>query len=233
MIDAKEMQGVAAGRARTYAILSALYMALPSAELAAMIRAGGIRQLPGSALAEAADALTECFCRAESENVSADSNDEIAAEYTRLFVLPFGAVPNESFYVDEKKLVGGPITMAVQHYYDNAAARLSGTSLELADHIGVELEFMKFLCDLESQFWNEGSQEGLETCIGFQRDFLDDHLLRWHKTLGQKIIEESNLDLYRALARLTVDFLEAERVFVPALASEVYSEGRTACLSES
>lgn len=226
MIDAKEMQGVAAGRARTYAILSALYMAPPSAELAATICAGGIRQMPGSALAEAADALIECFCRTESEGLP---ENEIVAEYTRLFVLPFGAVPNESFYLDEKKLVGGPVTVAVQRYYDAAAARLTGTSMELADHMGVELEFMKFLCDLESQFWNAASEEGLETCIGFQRDFLEGHLLRWHRALGQKIIEDSTLDLYRALARLTVDFLEAERAFVPALAREVCSEGRKVC----
>ncbi|MDP2809246.1 MAG: molecular chaperone TorD family protein [Rhodocyclaceae bacterium] len=231
MIDAEEMQGVAAGRARTYAVLSALYSASPSVELAATIRAGGIRQVPGSALAEAADALTECFRRAESEGLP---ENEIVAEYTRLFVLPFGAVPHESYYVDEKKQVGGHVTVAVQRYYDAAAASLTGTRLELADHMGVELEFMKFLCDLESQFWDAASEEGLETCIGFQRDFLDGHLLRWHQALGQKIIEDSNLDLYRALARLTVDFLEAERAFVPALAQEVCSEGRAAaCLSES
>jgi TorA maturation chaperone TorD len=230
VIDTKEMQSVAAGRARTYAILSALYSAPPSAELSATIRAGGIRQVPGSNLAEAADALTACFLRTESDGMP---DNDIAAEYTRLFVLPFGAVPHESYYLDEKKHVGGHVTVAVQRYYDAAAAQLTGTSMELADHIGVELEFMKFLCDLESQFWDSENDEGLETCVGLQRDFLDGHLLRWHLALSQKIAEDSYLDLYRALARLTVDFLEAERAFVPALAHEVCFEGRSVCACES
>ena len=226
----KAMQAVAAGRARTYALLSALYLSPPSEDLAALIRADGLAQEEGSALGAGAAALTACFRRIASEGLP---DSDVTAEYTRLFVLPFGAVPNESFYLDEKKHVGGRVTAAVQRFYDAAAARLSGTSMELADHIGVELEFMKFLCDLESQFWNAASEEGLETCIGFQRDFLENHLLRWHQALGRKIVEESSLDLYRALARLTIDFLEAERAFVPALAREVCSEGRTACLSES
>lgn len=224
------MQTVAAGRAKTYAVLAALHAAPPTAELAATIRAGGIRQSPGSALAGAADALSECFRRAEAEGMS---DDDIAAEYTRLFVLPFGVVPHESYYLDEKKHLGGHVTVAVQRYYDAAAARLAGTSLELPDHMGVELEFMKFLCDIEAQLWQEPNREGLQRCLEFQNGFLADHLLRWNQALGQKISVESSLDLYRALARLTNDFLEAERVFVPELAGEICSEGRTACLCES
>ncbi|MDP2751822.1 MAG: molecular chaperone TorD family protein [Rhodocyclaceae bacterium] len=235
MLDAKEMQGVAAGRANTYAMLSALILAPPSKELTAAICEGGIRQPPDSALAEAANTLTECLRRAVAEGDSSDTHaeGEIAAEYTRLFVLPFGVVPNESFYVDKKKQVGGHVTVEVQQFYDEAAAQLIGTQMELADHMGVELEFMKFLCDLESRFWEAENEEGLEICVGFQRRFLEEHLLRWHQALGQKIIEDSALDLYRALARLTVDFLEAERGFVPALAQKICFEGWTPCLSES
>jgi TorA maturation chaperone TorD len=226
----KAMQAVAAGRAKTYALLSALYLAPPSEELAALIRADGLTWEEDGALGAAADALTACFRRIASEGLS---EADIAAEYTRLFVLPFGAVPHESYYLDEKKHLGGHVTVAVQRCYDAAAARLTGASLELPDHMGVELEFMQFLCDLESQFWGAADENGLETCIGIQRDFLDNHLLRWHQALGRKVIADSILDLYRALARLTVDFLEAERAFVPALTQEVCSEGRTACLSES
>lgn len=226
MIDPKEMQTAADCRAKTYAVLAALYSAPPSEELAATIREGGLAQEPGSALAAAADELTACFRQAAPDGAT---DNDIVAEYTRLFVLPFGVVPNESFYTDEKKLVGGHVTVAVQRYYDAAAARLTGTSMELADHMGVELEFMKFLCDIEAQLWQEPNWAGLEKCLEFQSGFLDGHLLRWHEALGRKIVEESSLDLYRAVARLTVDFLEAERDFVPALTRELCSEGRKLC----
>lgn len=225
MINSEHMQDIAAGRAKTYAVLAALYSAPPSPELAAMIREGGLIQEPGSALAAAAEELTAFFRQAPQE---ATDND-IVAEYTRLFVLPFGVVPNESFYMDEKKAVGGHVTVAVQRYYDAAAAQLTGTSMELADHVGVELEFMKFLCGIEAQLWQEPNWAGLEKCIEFQSGFLDGHLLRWHRALADKIVAESELDLYRAVARLTVDFLEAERAFVPDLARELCSEGRKLC----
>lgn len=228
MIEPKNMQTVAAGRAKTYAVLAALYSAPPSEEMAAMIRAGGLAQERSGALTAAADELTACFLRAAAE---AQPESEIVAEHTWLFVLPTGVVPHESFFTDDNRRVGGHVTAEVQRYYDAAAAKLTGTCLELPDHIGVELEFMKFLCDIETQLWQESNEEGLRTCLDFQNGFLAEHLLRWHQALCERILNQSNLDLYRALARLTVDFLEAERMFVPELTKELQTEWRTSCVS--
>lgn len=230
MIDPKEMQTVAGGRAKTYAVLAALYAAPPSEELAAMLRAGGLAQEGSGALSAAANELTECFRRAASDGLS---DSDLVAEHTRLFTLPSGVVPHESYYADQNQRVGGHVTVGVQRCYDAAAAQLTSACLELPDHMGVELEFMKFLCDIEAQFWQEPNWGGLQQCLDFQGGFLAEHLLRWHRALCDRILNESNLDLYRALARLTVDFLEAERAFVPELARGICSEGRTACLSES
>jgi len=230
VIDPREMQTAAAGRAKTYGILAALYTAPPTAEIAAMIRAGGLAQESSGALTAAADELTACFLRAASEQ---QPESDIVAEHTRLFTLPFGVVPHESFYVDEKKHLGGHVTVGVQRYYEAAAAQLTGACIELPDHMGVELEFMKFLCDIEAQLWQEPNWEGLQRCLEFQNGFLAEHLLQWHRALCDKILAEADLGLYRALARLTNDFLEAERVFVPELAGEICSEGRTECLCES
>jgi TorA maturation chaperone TorD len=220
------MLAVAAGRAQTYAILAALYSAPPTPELAALIRAGGLRQEGNSALAAAANALTEAFTADLPET-------EIAAEHTRLFVLPSGVVPHESNYLDENRRIGGQVTVSVQRFYEAAAAQFTRECLELADHIGVELEFMKFLCDLEAQFWQAANEEGLRKCLSFQADFLEHHLLRWQRTLCEKVIEETGLDLYRALACLTIEFLEAERNFVPDLNNRILSERRTPCVTES
>jgi TorA maturation chaperone TorD len=226
MTDPSEMQATAAGRGQTYAILAALYSAPPSAELAALIRAGGLRQEGNTALAAAANALTDAFADKRTEA-------EIAAEHTRLFVLPSGVVPHESYYLDENQRVGGHVTVAVQRFYDAAAAQLTNARLELPDHIGVELEFMKFLCTLEAQFWQEPNEDGLHRCLDFQKSFLEAHLLRWHRKLCEKVLNESSLDTYRALACLTLEFLEAERVFVPESSKAIHSERRSTCVSES
>jgi TorA maturation chaperone TorD len=230
MFDHGEMQAAAGGRAKTYAVLAALYSAPPTGALAALIRTGGLATEEGGPLGAAADALTESFRRAASAGLP---EAELVAEHTRLFTLPSGVVPHESYYADENQRVGGHVTAAVKGYYDAAAAELTGACLELPDHIGVELEFMKFLCDLEAQFWQTSNTEGLRKCLDFQAGFLADHLLRWHRELCEKIINETSLDIYRALAALTLEFLEAERTFVPELAKGIHSEWRTTCASES
>jgi len=229
VIDPKEMQTTAAGRAKTYAVLAALCSAPPSREMTELICAGGLAQEGNAPLSAAANALTEVFRRAAAEGLP---DGEPVAEHTRLFVLPSGVVPHESFYADENRRVGGQVTVGVQRYYEAAAAQLTGACLDLPDHIGVELEFMKFLCDIEEQFWQEPNGEGLKKCLDFQNAFLADHLLRWYLPLCEKVLEETKLDLYRALARLTIEFLDAERTFVPELTEEI-SEWRKACVCES
>ncbi|PIV88194.1 MAG: hypothetical protein COW48_07365 [Hydrogenophilales bacterium CG17_big_fil_post_rev_8_21_14_2_50_63_12] len=230
MMPAEEMQNIAAGRAHTYSILAMLYAAPPTAELAAMVRAGGLAPEGGSALSAAADALTEAFRNDAAQGLP---DSDLVAEHTRLFVLPSGVVPHESYYLDDSHRLGGHATVAVQRYYEAAGTQTTSTCLELADHMGVELEFMKFLCDIERQFWQEPNPEGLQRCLDFQAGFLDGHLLRWHKTLCERVQGDTSLDIYRALARLTLEFLEAERTFVPDLTESIRSEWRTACVSES
>jgi TorA maturation chaperone TorD len=230
VINAGEMQIIASGRARTYALLAALYSAPPAAELAATIRKGGLAPDGSGPLKDATEALTGAFRRLESAGPFAA---DVIAEHTRLFTLPSGVVPHESYYMDTNQRVGGHVTAAVKRYYDNAAAQLTGACLELPDHMGVELEFMQFLCDIEAQFWNGPDADGLQRCLDFQNGFLSEHLLRWHRELCEKILQETGLEIYRALATLTLEFLEAERLYVPVLAQEIHSEWRTPCASES
>lgn len=230
MTDHRELQAVAAGRARTYGVLSALYTAAPSRDLVAKIRAGGLVAEDASGrLSAAANDLTTSF----REVAAPGFENELAAEYTRLFVLPSGAVPHESMYLDENKRLGGRVTAGVQQYYQDAGAHLTKACLELPDHIGVELEFMSFLCGIEAQFRNQTDVAGLQKCLGFQHGFLTEHLLRWYKPFCDKVIGGSSSGAYRALARLTIAFLEAERELVSELIDELDSESRTVCVPET
>lgn len=227
MIHAKHMQAVAAGRASTYAVLAALFAAPPSKDMAAMICIGDLMPTGNEAVRASAQKLVASFRRAALDRLAPN---DLAAEYTRLFVLPSGVRPNESFYLDPNQRLGGHITVAVQRFYQGAAAQLTTDCLELADHIGVELEFMSFLCDIEAQLWEPCNQDGLNQCLAFQNDFLTAHLLRWHRALCQKVIEESELDIYQALAQFTISFLETERVSLPELTEEINSEGSSVCV---
>lgn len=229
MIDPREMKTVAAWRTETYAILSALYSAAPSEAVVAIFHGGGFGR-DGRGVFAAARDLDDFF----SDYVPGGTMDaESTAEHTRLFVLPSGIVPHESFYLDEKQRLGGHVTINVQKYYRGAGAPVAETCLELPDHIGVELGFMNFLCDLEGQFWDGPLPEGLEKAVDFQKGFLLDHLLRWYEPLCDRILEGTSSDLYRALARFTKEFMEAEREFVPLLAEQVHSQWRTTCAQEA
>ena len=226
----REMQVVAAGRARTYGALSALYIAAPSKDLAEMIRAGGLAaQDSSSPLGAAASDLTAFFREAAVPGLE----NELAAEYTRLFVLPSGVLPHEAIYLDENKRLGGRVTAGVRRYYEDAAAKLTNACLELPDHIGVELEFMGFLCGIEAQLREQADAAGLQKCLEIQHGFLTEHLLRWHQPFCAKVLASSNSGAYRALANLTIAFLEAERGLVPELIDKLDSESRTVCVSES
>lgn len=226
----REMKVVAAGRARTYGALSALYITAPSEDLAEMIRAGGLAaENSSSPLGAAASDLASSFREAAASGLE----NELVAEHTRLFVLPSGVLPYESMYLDANKRLGGRVTVGVQRCYEDAAARLTNACLDLPDHIGVELEFMSFLCDIEAQLREQADVAGLQKCLEIQHSFLTDHLLCWHQPLCAKVLASSNSGAYRALANLTVAFLEAERELVPELIDELDSEARTLCVSES
>ncbi len=230
MTDHRELQTAAAGRAKTYGVLSALYTAAPAGDLADMIRKGGlIAEDASGPLGTAANDLTASFREAAPQGFE----NELAAEHTRLFVLPSGVVPHESMYLDANKRLGGRITAGVQRYYEDAGARLTKACLELPDHIGVELEFMSFLCDIEAQFRKQPDVAGLQKCLRFQHDFLTEHLLRWYQPFCEKVLRDSSSRAYRALARLTIAFLEAEREWVPELIDKLDSESRTVCVPET
>lgn len=103
------------------------------------------------------------------------SVDELAAEHQRVF--GFEVFPYESVFLGEDGQLGGLITQAVSESYAAAGFGRSWSDVE-CDHLGVELLFMANLCarEVRAAGMNGGEIEALHT---FQRDFVDQHLLRW------------------------------------------------------
>ncbi|WP_029134786.1 TorD/DmsD family molecular chaperone [Sedimenticola selenatireducens] len=227
MFDYTTMANVAAERGRRYAVLATLYSAPPTAELVESLQAEPLQMGPGN---EAAKLVTDEM-KSFYEEISAIDNkeNELTAEYTRLFVLPSGVHPVESFYLDEKQRVGGKISVMVQTAYRNAGIQLTKDCLELPDHIGVELECLNFLCFIEEQLWRAQNIDGLRQNLKHQHDLLVSHLLRWYQPFCARVIKESRSGLYRALAYLTLDLLQTEGEFVPGLVEQLETEGRVSC----
>lgn len=226
MIDHTAMEAAAARRTQAYALLSAFYLAPPSADLAGIVSTEQFVDEANESLGQAARDFADAVREAAEGRPSVN---ELEAEHTYLFVLPSGVVPHESFYLDENKRLGGRVTAAVEQCYANAQANMTEQCLELADHVGVELEFMAFLCDLERQFWAASDLAGVARCAEVQRAFLEEHLLRWIRPLDDKVQALATLELYRALAHVTTAFMESERGHVSRLVEHVGPEARNLC----
>lgn len=81
------------------------------------------------------------------ESLEAYAEEELAVEYARLFVGPFGlrAPPYGSVYLDNQRSVMGPSTMETIRCYEDEGLARDDEFNELPDHIVVELEFMYYL----------------------------------------------------------------------------------------
>ena len=139
--------------------------------------------------------------------------EDLAIEYTALFLGPGGHVsPHESAQTkDGSGLLWGPETIEVKRTIEAAGFHYKPDFHGLPDHIGVELEFMAEIAGKEAAAWRDGDFAKASNCLEFEHEFLASHLGAWAPTFCQQVTERAELSFYRDMARLTADFLEAEK----------------------
>jgi TorA maturation chaperone TorD len=151
-------------------------------------------------------------------------------EYMDLFAVPTGryVTPFEDVFRGssaEGKGVRGPLlgerAIAVTRAYRRAGAEMDSACMELPTHIGVELSFMKYLCEREAAaHGNQSSstaperldEESAESARyrGLQSRFLQEHLNQWFPQLSSTIQASAGGPLYRGLAGLTEEYLSRD-----------------------
>ena len=137
------------------------------------------------------------------------TEEELAVEYSRLFVGPFGlkAPPYGSIYLDNERTVMGPSTMeTIQFYEEEGLARDEGFN-ELPDHIAVELEFMYFLVFREAEALQKGESGRAEVYRQKQEDFRSRFLDKWVPALCGNMQEGTDNGFYLALADCLCTFI--------------------------
>jgi len=142
------------------------------------------------------------FSQRMEESLASYTDEELAVEYARLFVGPFGlkAPPYGSVYLDGERTVMGPSTMeTIRIYEEEGLARDEGFS-ELPDHIAVELEFMYFLIYREVEALQNGDPERAEEYRRKQQEFLNRFLVKWVPQFCRNIKEGTDNRFYSALA---------------------------------
>jgi len=209
----KDRAVTAGEREDIYRFLSTLCLRPPSDALISMIREGSI-------LSSLGDEGSYIRLFVDQAREASNLKDELESEYTAIFALPSGVLPHESAYVDKNKRLGGRATISVGKFYERAGADILDSSAEMPDHLGMELEFMGFLCGIERELW-EKERVALQKCIEIQKAFLDEHLLKWVYPCCEKIMETATYGFYKAIAHFTIEFMRAEEGHVAELHAEI------------
>jgi len=180
----------------------ALAEALISKELVDSLKKATNSLSPSSTpLLEGLDLIEQYVAEASSKGVEA-VQQELAIEYTRLFINAYPMVPcppYESFYVDGGFLAQAS-TRDVARLYAEAGYRLRPWFKDLPDHIAVELEFTAILLG-EASFTSspalrDGELAKLRPC------FIKKHLAKWVPAFADCVERNAKLSFYKGVAKL-------------------------------
>ncbi len=216
MVSEKEKMTVndflelSSSRAQTYLFLASLfyYDALPA--LKKSIRNKSI--LTGLSPTSKGSKTLKKFVEEDAPKMRQLLND-LQIEHTGLFVMGkyTKGRPYESFYLDKDRKIGARVTINVNKFYKSAGIKFTDAQDEIADYIGIELEFMHLMCKREEEAWSKNDKRHAVDSLKFQRDFIIDHLGKWVNPFCEDTIGEAKLDFFKASCHLLMEFMEIEK----------------------
>lgn len=209
--NAGEVAASSLPRSCVYAILS-LSLSFPEERFHSDIRRGFWME----SLAAASGRLPYPLpLPAQREFRAPEEFDTFQSEYIRLFQVGGRAGP--------------PCPLHAGHYGNDRLRTLEtlvryynffGVQAEeglMPDHITVELEFMQFLAESESE---AQAPADIRSLLRAQVDFLLDHLHSWWPRLQQKLMQQQPLPFYKSLTESTSRFLRADLTYLTTRAQD-------------
>jgi TorA maturation chaperone TorD len=143
----------------------------------------------GPQLREAAAATGQPWAAAMVEAFAEETLETLQIEHTRLFVNNIEGVPcppYEAAYIDGHLLT--KTTAAVAAFYEAWGLQ---QALETADYLPVELQFVAYLLELESQ------AEDAKPIEAARQQFITEHLLRWLPRFAADLQENAQITFYQ------------------------------------
>jgi TorA maturation chaperone TorD len=213
--DTADLSNVAASRAEVYRLLSLVYLRSPSEDLVVILRNVSSSMLFRSSADPTLGRIKENLWRMDDHLKSVVSLDDaslrLSVEWTKLFrgVKPGYSPPPpyESVYIGEG-LMFGRSTFEVQKEYAesglNLAEELNG---ELPDHIGIELDYMRFLAEREAEAWSKADLDELHKVLTLEKRFLKQHLASWVSGFSDTIKKYDNTGFYRRAVEVTESWI--------------------------
>lgn len=146
-------------------------------------------------------ALLRGFCASWSGDL-----DALQQDYRALFVGPghLLAPPWESVYRSPDHLLFDVHTLQVRHEYQRFGMPIPHLYNEPEDHLGLELRFVAYLCELGLGAIDLNQPDALNPVTGEISSFLTEHLLKWAPECLRLVIKHASSDYYRGCAHLTL-----------------------------
>jgi TorA maturation chaperone TorD len=226
-------QQEAEARGNMYSFLATVYLRPP--------KQGFVRHVVAEDFLEELSSLFGGEAVAALKNFAATAHFDKAIpslkqEYMDLFAVPTGqyVTPFEDVYRGkpvEGKQERGPLlgerAIAVRRIYREAGAEMDRECKELPTHIGVELSFMSFLCEMEAAAIHSEEGNGLQdqkkrktTDSSRYRElqirFLQEHLNDWFPQLSQSIQANAKSPFYKGLTLIAEEFLARDTASLSA-----------------
>lgn len=138
---------------------------------------------------------------------------ELRYEYADLFLNASNnpAFPYESCYTTREPLVMQQPVVEMREALNKVGLHKSEDFHDLDDHIGAELELMRY-------FAEQAAYKGVKQDTEF--DFLRNHLMAWVVEFSAVLTSAAKTEFYRGLAEITMSFLFNERMFAFAMLSQ-------------
>jgi TorA maturation chaperone TorD len=206
-----ENRTTAKHRSNIYGMLALVYRQEMTSDLLKHVKdpqfLGALKDLE----TEETEGIETYFQKPESELL-----EDLTVEYTRLFLGPGSHIsPYESVHHQREDgqwgKLWGASTAEVKKLIESTGLTYSEDFKGLPDHIAVELEFMQQLTLREELAWMDADVDAAVSCRQAEKNFIEEHLIRWIPDFCEKVIQQAELPFYRALAALTHSFIEFER----------------------
>lgn len=182
------------GREVIYAVLSNIFLNMPSDELFVNVEAVfSLFELDDNADKMMADSLKVVQDFIKSRNTlkveeKKQFDDKVLHDYTRIFCLSDSVPVAESIYLSPSHLTMQEETGKVYYIYKSCNFDMKHTSNEPHDHISYELMFMSYLSKGIAQNIEKGDKKQVNSLLHLQKMFLEEHLLKWVEMFSKSVI---------------------------------------------
>ena len=217
MEEFKSYYELARGRADLYGFFSGIYLNEPTKELVDKFTEEEFIANLGQVFDEASLTPLKDFARDFKGDYAG-----VKQEFQDLFVVPGPKylTPYESVYITDM-MMQEPL-IGVRRMHSRASAKQQGQPLyALAeDYIGLELDFLRVLCEREATAWAEERKADALSFVELEVEFQREHLMKWIADFCAKTKELARLDLYPSISALTQEYVESDHKVATNLLDE-------------